>query len=226
MGDRIDEAWREAHWALGVAAHDDARRGLRARYEEPHRRYHDLTHLDACLALFEEHRASAARVGELLLALLFHDAVYDPLAHDNEARSAELARAHLTAASAPSDSIERVCAMILDTRTHEPSSADAALLLDLDLSILGEDPATYDLFERAIRAEFQAVPDAHFVAGRSAVLERFLARPQIYHSVAFREEREAVARHNLTRAIAELRAGAQGGPESVGDRGARHTLAS
>lgn len=206
MADRVDEAWREAHWALGIAEHDAARRALRARYQEAHRAYHDLTHLDACLALLEQHRADAARVGELLLALLFHDAVYDPLAHDNEAQSAQLARAHLEHAQAQRDAIERVCAMILDTRTHEPSSADAALLLDLDLSILGEDPPTYERFERAIRAEFQAIPDEHFLPGRAAVLERFLTRPHIYRGAAMRAQREERARQNLSRAIARLRA--------------------
>ncbi len=60
----------------------------RARYDEPHRRYHTWTHIEACFAARRELTEDASAAIDL--ALLFHDAIYDPLAHDNEEKSAEL----------------------------------------------------------------------------------------------------------------------------------------
>ena len=63
-------------------------------YGSPSRHYHDVVHL---LAVIEQFHAVADDVGwihphEVFLAVLFHDAIYVPGAHDNEARSAVLAR--------------------------------------------------------------------------------------------------------------------------------------
>jgi hypothetical protein len=59
-----------------------------ARYAEPHRRYHTWAHVLACFDARD--CITRAALPEVDLALLFHDAIYDPLAKDNEARSAGL----------------------------------------------------------------------------------------------------------------------------------------
>ncbi len=203
MRERIARAWEEACWALGIRARSDTLSDLLTRYAEPHRHYHDLSHIDACLRLFEEHRGLAERSGEVIAALLFHDAVYDPTRDDNEARSAELARSALS--GAPQDAIERIAAAIAATRTHvTDESPDIALVLDVDLSILGADPETYDFFERAIRAEYRHVPEELYRVGRRAVLERFEERECIYRAPRLRDAFETSARANLRRAIAAL----------------------
>src|SRR5262249_28427939 len=69
---------------------------LSAAYLEPGRCYHTLDHIAALLRQLDEHRAVARDADALALAIIFHDVVYDPLRHDNEARSAALARARLT----------------------------------------------------------------------------------------------------------------------------------
>jgi predicted metal-dependent HD superfamily phosphohydrolase len=200
--ERVERAWEEACWVLGIRSDRATLADLIARYEEPHRRYHDLSHLDACLRLFDEHRDLATRPGEVIATLLFHDAIYDPTRTDNEARSAALARAALGAA--PPDALERIAQAIEATRTHEPRGDDEALVIDVDLSILGAEPATYDSFERAIRAEYAHVPDDAFRLGRRAVLERFAARQEIYRTAPMRERFETAARVNLVRAIAAI----------------------
>lgn len=201
----LRRAWEEASWALGIAARDDVLRALAARWSEPHRRYHDLAHLEACLRSFEAHRALATRPGEVLASLLFHDAVYDPQRSDNEAESAALARRML--AGAQPEALDRIAASILATRSHEASDADdTALVLDVDLAILGAPPDVYDAFERAIRDEYAFVPPDAFRRGRRALLTGLLARPRIYAHAALRDALETFARANLARSLARLTA--------------------
>jgi predicted metal-dependent HD superfamily phosphohydrolase len=175
---------------------------LREAYGEPHRAYHDATHIGACLAIFDQVHALATHPAEVEAALWFHDAIYDTHASDNEARSAILASDLLGKAGVPADRIERIADHINATRTHESTSQDGKLVIDIDLSILGSDPATYDRFEAAILREYSWVPEDAFRAGRAAVLRSFLDRPAIYTHLADRYD--ARARANLTRALSSL----------------------
>lgn len=175
-------------------------------YSERQRHYHTLQHLRECLAQFDAAATLARRPAEVELALWFHDAVYDPQRHDNEERSADWARASVLAAGCAADVAERVAALVLVTRSHVApgGDADAALLLDIDLSILGAAPARFDEYERQVRAEYAHVPDADFRAGRARVLQGFLARERIYATDAFHDALEARARDNLRRSLAAL----------------------
>ena len=83
--------WSRTAGALGIAADQRECDAVLARYAEPQRWYHTLRHLDECFDRLERVRSTVERPGELDLALWYHDAVYDPLANDNEARSADLA---------------------------------------------------------------------------------------------------------------------------------------
>ncbi len=74
----------------------------------------------------------------------------------------------------------------------------------MDLSILGAPPAAFDSYEAAVRREYAWVDDKAWRSGRAAVLKKFLARPQIFHTEAFRQHFEAQARKNIARSIAAL----------------------
>jgi predicted metal-dependent HD superfamily phosphohydrolase len=53
----------------------------------------------------------------------------------------------------------RVCRLILATKTHESDGqAEQALMLDVDLSILGSEPIHFSEYERQIRQEYSWVP--------------------------------------------------------------------
>lgn len=91
---------------------------LTATYTEPHRHY--LTHLDHMFAVAQPFAAQATNGSALQLAIWYHDAVYNPHAADNEARSAELAMQHLTELALPPETIATVHELILATRTHIP----------------------------------------------------------------------------------------------------------
>jgi predicted metal-dependent HD superfamily phosphohydrolase len=207
----FDPGLLESSWLrclAGVGAADEAPalfRRLMDAYREPPRKYHTLQHLSECLALFDRHRSLALEPAEVEIALWFHDAIYEVRAGDNEARSAEWAAAALRSAGVAAGRIERVCAHILATRHSAlPVGQDQALLLDIDLSILGAPAARFDEYETQVRAEYRWVPDFLFRRKRREILAEFLARDPIYATPALREVLEASARENLARSLEQL----------------------
>lgn len=177
---------------------------LVGRYQEPHRHYHTLEHIDACLQRLDRFGATAQRPAEVELALWFHDVVYDPRRKDNEAQSAQLAADRLRTLGVDAAAIERITGYIHATAQHDADAGDSALVNDLDLGILGAERAAFERFEQQVRQEYAHVLSPLFRIGRSRVLKSFLARDRIYNVPEIRAELEARARANLTRRIAEL----------------------
>lgn len=140
------------------------------------------------------------------LAIWFHDAVYDTHAADNEERSAEWAQSWLKQANAPNALLSSVRQLVIATKSHDVKlHPDAPLLVDIDLTILGQPPERFWRYEKQIRAEYSWVEPAIFATKRSEILERFLARPRIYSSDLFFNRLEAQARENLRASIQRLR---------------------
>jgi predicted metal-dependent HD superfamily phosphohydrolase len=194
----------ESRHAPYVLAPETARE-LEARYSEPHRAYHDLTHIAELLRWFEVLADGPGWQDPRAVydAILFHDAIYEPLAPhgDNEARSAELAVARGAG--------DRTRAMILATAKHgslAPADVDhdAALFLDSDTAILGAAPAAFDAYDAAIAAEYRQVPAEAYRAGRRAFLAKLLERPRLFLTDYFHDRLDAAARANLARALARL----------------------
>jgi predicted metal-dependent HD superfamily phosphohydrolase len=179
---------------------------LAQAYAEPQRAYHTLEHIRDCLAEFDGASRLAEHPVEVEAALWLHDVVYDPRASDNEERSADWAENVLTNRGVPAPIIARIRTLILATR-HQiiPEDKDAALLVDIDLSILGRDTATFERYEQQIRQEYDFVPEQAFREGRARILESFIQREFIYQTFFFRERYESRARENLSRSIAKLR---------------------
>jgi predicted metal-dependent HD superfamily phosphohydrolase len=181
---------------------------LEARYAEPHRRYHTRGHIEACLDLLAQWPEIPERERRLLTwAIWWHDAIYDPKASDNEARSAELARRELPHLGAGPDEVEEVARLVLLTAGHAVPEDDrlGAVLISIDLAILATPPPVYEAYARAIRAEYAHVPEDAWRAGRTAVLQRFLDASVIFPHPGFRDAHEAQARANLAREIEQLR---------------------
>lgn len=178
---------------------------LCTRYSETHRHYHTLQHLDACLGHLARLRDQANRAPEVAIALWFHDAIYDIGATDNERRSADWASTALAAAGVTPQVADRVHALIMVTRHDQPpQTPDQALLLDIDLAILGAPGAVFDGYEQQIFREYQSVPPAAMRSNRRRILQGFLDRPRIYHTQTMHDAREALARENLQRSIQAL----------------------
>jgi predicted metal-dependent HD superfamily phosphohydrolase len=206
MEPRVNFArWTAACIDAGIVPSESDYRRVRRAWRGMGRHYHTLAHLESCLRELDGARDLALRPAEVELALWFHDAVYRGWRRDNEARSADLAASMLRAA--PAESVERIRQMILATKHDDMGfSGDTALVIDIDLSILGAPPEEYLRFEKAIRREYWWVPRARYVAGRSKILERILGRGAIYTHDPFYDRYESVARANLAGELAALKA--------------------
>jgi predicted metal-dependent HD superfamily phosphohydrolase len=181
---------------------------LHRSYSEAFRTYHNVTHLCHCLEELDTARHLAIHPAAVEIALWFHDAVYEPLAKDNEARSAAWAEEELRKRGAPQDIIHRVKNLILATKHDQPpTEPDAQLIVDIDLAILGQPAERFDAYEAQIRQEYAMVPEVAFRQGRAAILEMFLNRPTIYYTDFFQQKYEGAARANLQRSLYRLLSG-------------------
>jgi predicted metal-dependent HD superfamily phosphohydrolase len=196
-------SWSDAWRALDASPDDAVLAELLDRYGEAHRAYHTLQHLGECLAHLARERGGAERPAEVALALWFHDAIYDVHRHDNEARSADWARQAALGAGLAPEVAERLHALVMATRHDaQPVGADARLLVDIDLAILGAAPARFAEYERQIRIEYAHVPPAVFEPRRRQILGGILARDPLYLTAPMRTRLEAAARANLGQAVA------------------------
>lgn len=192
---------------------------IEAAYATPPRAYHDFGHVREVLRHYDEVATGPGWVqpDEVRLAVLYHDAVYEPGRKDNERRSAELAVAGI-ASWLPDTGIDaaRVAELIELTARHGSFSPqdfgktaladDTRHFLDCDMAILGAAPAVFDAYDRAIAAEYRGhVPDWLFRVNRKRFLKALLAKPRIYLSEFFHERCDAQARANLRRAITTKR---------------------
>ena len=209
MGGAMFERWMALVGRVVAAPPAEVARAvyedLLARYGAGDRQYHNLGHIQACLGLLDAVRGLAESPDAIELALWFHDAIYDSHRSDNEARSAQLAAEALARLGATAALGAVVSDLILATRHQAaPTTPDAAILVDIDLSILGQPAAIFDAYETGIRAEYGWVAADDFRAGRSKVLRGFMQRPRIYTTEHFHDMLESTARKNLARSLAQL----------------------
>lgn len=178
-------------------------------YAEPHRAYHNATHVQALLKLADAHADLMRDSLAVRLAIWFHDAFYDTARPDNEERSACLAEQKLSEWNCDAQLISSVVSKVRATAGHrwEDRDPDTALFLDFDLSVLAAPDFVYDQYARQIAEEYAWLPAAAYRAGRIKVLEGFVNRPCLYFTERFSLQWEAVARANLQREMHSLNEG-------------------
>ncbi|MGC5628275.1 DUF4031 domain-containing protein [Georgenia sp. Z1344] len=202
LGERIAGVGATDAW---VGLGDD----LLERWQEPHRRYHDVRHLDGILLDLDQLAADGAEVSPAVeLAAWFHDAVHGGRTPDDERASAELASAALAdPAIGPAGSpglADEVARLVLTTAEHAGGDRDAALLGDADLAILAAPAGRYAEYAADVRAEYAHVPDEDFASGRAAVLRALAEGGPIFSTPEGRARWEERARVNVAAEIAEL----------------------
>lgn len=184
----IESSWREIH----------------AAYNSDGRHYHNFSHLESMYSELQAVQQHCTDWHAMIMALFYHDVVYNSLWSDNEEKSAAVALKALSALGLPESVLGKVRRLILATKGHtDESDTDTAIFLDADLSILGSDEKTYQRYSGAIRKEYRMVPNLVYKPGRRKVLERFLKMPLIFKTPHF-HHLEGQARKNLLAEVASL----------------------
>ena len=171
------------------------------RYNEKHRYYHNMWHINDMLNLSTI--CHPANVGAINLMIWYHDAIYDPTRTDNEERSAELATEHLKDKLDPND-VEYITTGILLTKHTFSSrflSFDLAILIDCDLYILSHD-WYYKMYARNIRKEYSYLTDGQYIKGRIDFLEKMLKKSNWYSQF---KDRNIKAEKNMKMELEKLK---------------------
>ncbi|MEV4315749.1 hypothetical protein [Actinocrispum sp. NPDC049592] len=193
------DEWNNAVSALGgsVVSTD-----LETRYAEPHRKYHNATHIHAVL------RDATLLVPSLdpvlVLAICAHDVIYNAHPGDDERESAAWARTWLTSSAVAEPHIAAVESHILATITHTSENPATQVLLDADLAILAAEPDAYDVYIRCVRAEYASYAEPEWRAGRAKVLSSLLTRDPLYQTPRAQTLWTTQARTNLNRELTTL----------------------
>jgi pantetheine-phosphate adenylyltransferase len=140
------------------------------RYAEPHRVYHNTSHLLEVLQYLE--KAGDLKDDELFLTAVYHDAIYDPKKDDNEKKSAELFRNEAASSKLDKKQVENISAFIMDTVEHKPSLPKSERFIAADLNILEQDLATQINYELRTFKEYQFVDFRKYQLERAKILSK------------------------------------------------------
>ncbi|GEA06421.1 hypothetical protein KUL42_11820 [Alteromonas sp. KUL42] len=166
---------------LGLKENVEMYESLISAYSEAHRHYHDLSHLQMVLKQFASVEQLAENKSHVELALWFHDAVYKLFSTTNEKDSAKWASDFLQASGATKDVVESVAGLIRATsHTSAATSNDEKLIVDIDLSVLGQPQKVYEKYSIDVRREYRLVPQFIYNKKRSKILCSFMSKSRIF----------------------------------------------
>jgi predicted metal-dependent HD superfamily phosphohydrolase len=197
---RFQSLWRRN--LLPGASDDSAAiyQRLLAGYQEEHRHYHSLRHIEHCLGIFEQCKSLLQNADAVELAIWFHDVILESGRRDNEARSAQL---YLElSAGVQREEMRRLVERLIMATLHDGASlddADSIYMVDIDLSSFGLPWPEFLRDSLDLRAENPHLCDADFHLNQTGFQRELLARPRFYLSDFFFERLEKQARANLAR---------------------------
>ena len=181
-------------------------------HSERGRFYHTLVHLEEMLGYLElMERNDGMENNVLVMAIFFHDVVYDPKSFTNEEDSAKLFEDFWrdSCCGAQNDELKsQVVRYILATKHHTSTEDDecAQLFLDMDMAVLGKTKEAYWKYAGLIRKEYAFVEHDVYCEKRTDVLTGFLKNP-IFGTSLMRDALEQQARENLEAEIESLQRG-------------------
>jgi predicted metal-dependent HD superfamily phosphohydrolase len=173
---------------------------LKENYENITRYYHNWKHIQFCLHEFKMISSTIPVEYHftIILAIYYHDFFYNIYRLDNEEISAKRAMFDLLALGYLEKDIKKIYDTILLT-THENfcDNLEGQIMLDIDLSILGQKYPQFEKYEKGIRKEFRNVPDISYSYNRIKFLKKMLIQESIYQTDNFKEKYEEIARKNI-----------------------------
>jgi nicotinate (nicotinamide) nucleotide adenylyltransferase len=190
------------------------------QHNQEGRFYHTAMHLKEMLEYLQILRQTSILSKQqslpMVLAIFFHDVVYNPNSIQNEKDSAMLFEEFNQDVGIDTSISKAVVTMILATEKHQilpmPDvdedmfQSAQAYFLDLDMAVLGKKPEAYLEYAALIRQEFSFVDPRTYCSKRAEILQSFLAKT-IFQTRLFQEAMEERARHNLCQEIRLLRQG-------------------
>lgn len=169
------------------------------KYSHKSRYYHNLSHLKNMLKMFKLVKDQfTCNSDDILMALFYHDYVYDVYLFDNEEQSAAKVVKILYEIDYPFENTEYVVKLILATCSHKKSKDENInLFVDIDLAILGSVPKTYEKYFQNIRKEYSVFPDSMYNHGRINILKS-LKKDGVFSTQYFKQLFENDAIRNIS----------------------------
>lgn len=204
---------------------------LTTLYTQPHRHYHNLNHIHACLGELEQAEQDNALylvhpddvvIKPLTLAIWYHDAVYNPFSKENEHNSRMVfedfnfhkRKDHVFSTNdyglVVCDAIEFTARHHLDQEikpSWSNSNTDEYVIkymLDIDLAGFGKDYNNCREVADQIRQEYAHVSDKVFYTNRLNFFTALNKRKSIYYTKYFSNKYEKMARRNIKLELNEL----------------------
>jgi len=172
-------------------------------YTSKSRYYHNLDHLTNLFIEIDEVKDQITDIDSLSFVVYYHDIIYKPTKSDNEHQSALVLKESLSKTSF--SNINKCMTIIEHTKEHQlTKDKDTNLLLDMDLSILGQKKEVYIEYINNIRKEYKIYPDFMYHKGRKKVLKNLLSTNSIYKTTHFKKKYEKQAKENLRFELARL----------------------
>ena len=192
---------------------------IQCKYSGGHRYYHNLAHIEKMFKTAAVHGFWLTKAQ--IIAIAYHDIIYNPLARDNELQSAIYLRndkelfeeTNITDPILQNFILKSAEMFILDTEHHIPTEhkelgeehkLQSAVILDLDLFDLAADYSIFTNNTVLIRYEYKHLSTNEFISNRLQFIKKMLNRPTIFSTIGFQVLYEQRAKYNLERERDEL----------------------
>jgi predicted metal-dependent HD superfamily phosphohydrolase len=172
----VEKIWKvlcEKELSLPSSLADSWWHRISSEYSQPYRHYHTLQHLSEFLFHYSTHSSLISSSTPFVLAIFFHDIIYQPKSNANEDESIQLfqifiQQCHDAFPSSGNTSFRHeswhqrldeisisVIAFIELTKSHKfdeegEVSLDAQLFCDMDMAILGSSPERYSEYSQQV----------------------------------------------------------------------------
>ena len=175
-------------------------------YEDSNRYYHTWHHLADMFTLLDSHKAFINDRPAIIMAILYHDIIYNAKSQSNEEDSAALFEEYVNDNCNNNDKQlkevkQKICDYIIATKAHNANAStddDLKYFIDFDMAVLGWPLDRYKRYAGLIRDEYIHVDEKEYCSKRAAFLRSTAeSANKIFATTDFQNLFEIRARENL-----------------------------